>query len=1121
MILRFPNCEVLRLAIASEFVPQELAQTCVEGRIDDDGSVWLKSEETLRRKTLAELKPLGVQQKRSVEGDFKPFSCWHQLLPLSTVDWTCNAHQETLFQISEDETFAEMVVEMLRLGNDRQQFARLAEPTPSHLLRVTEAPHYTLLRATEAEDEPTAFSEAAPRVWVEYGFQHPLAKLLQPPIDHWLLIRSDQTWQLIHPPKLKDIYRAIDLSIESEHAVLSADIEPQRIRVPIRFNDSSATDPAELWVIQEDAIAKMESFIESSPDSLVRRLLFAVAEDPSPESHEPWVILRVRPSKEPPPILVIQASAYRSYLRIPNLFLPLGKRLQPPLRRDAVIQLIAPTPERVHWLMPGIDRGFTPQSVDDSAFLPLSDWVDYVLDHHAESLSTWVASHQFDFESFICDDELLDAPTKSRTTNKKLTTNKKRTNTQKKTKQAESRQPRKRPAQTISSELETTTLEPGHWELQLARLESDYRQSTEPLESVERSRRWSEMGIANSHLRRARDTTICFANACWNIDHEESENDSEEINVKERLERWLESELRCVGVQEQDHHWLDWELSATRPQDGHPGLIAALVIAGECHQHLTDQILEKPRAVIDCLLQHENRLPVRAAWMAWMSMYRYSGKDLLMLARARDRVLERLFHRGLTPEFDLPAFLRSDVAEENGRLRRVRDHLPELRESVRNWIVESEFGNQDPQTLCYVDLIFSYAFARLGEFTTCHELLHASEESLQNKDVVHRWILDAYTQRIQQAIDGQPRDGALNAGLTSALETMDRGQQYLIDRLRQRSRILEPHANVDAFENFLVRATDELGQQLDELEKTAEPTELASRLDALLDRHKNPDEMLRILPIAFLVAPRLGERYATKLIERVWSVIDACQDSFDQAALLHRAILVAAHFGRVDLVQSLVEVMDQSLPELVHQYCTLSPTDRQQTEAIERLLNQSFRGMRRLGMREQIERIYTRVAELIESTSESNGGQQSDRLLLSLAAGWFFFGQSEPARNITQNMMNRLQGESHLDPINTRLLCAYIEAVANAPAEEAVRLVRDVFFVDDRSIPKIANVAKSLSTDSHYSISHLDIVEAAVLALLSEDVALSSESRRWLDQDEYLVRQKIHRDMRLAVERAE
>jgi len=57
-------------------------------------------------------------------------------------------------------------------------------------------------------------------------------------------------------------------------------------------------------------------------------------------------------------------------------------------------------------------------------------------------------------------------------------------------------------------------------------------------------------------------------------------------------------------------------------------------------------------------------------------------------------------------------------------------------------------------------------------------------------------------------------------------------------------------------------------------------------------------------------------------------------------------------------------------------------------------------------------------------------------------------------------------------------------------------------------------VRNTQTTQGLYSLLHLSIVESLVLALVGEDFALGETARRWLDEDEYLVRRRIHADMK-------
>jgi len=67
---------------------------------------------------------------------------------------------------------------------------------------------------------------------------------------------------------------------------------------------------------------------------------------------------------------------------------------------------------------------------------------------------------------------------------------------------------------------------------------------------------------------------------------------------------------------------------------------------------------------------------------------------------------------------------------------------------------------------------------------------------------------------------------------------------------------------------------------------------------------------------------------------------------------------------------------------------------------------------------------------------------------------------------------------------------------------------------------RVERVQDAYVTNSHYSLSRLRVVEAVVLALVSDDLTVDKAGRRWLDEDEYLVRRRIHHDVRAAMNQA-
>ena len=127
--------------------------------------------------------------------------------------------------------------------------------------------------------------------------------------------------------------------------------------------------------------------------------------------------------------------------------------------------------------------------------------------------------------------------------------------------------------------------------------------------------------------------------------------------------------------------------------------------------------------------------------------------------------------------------------------------------------------------------------------------------------------------------------------------------------------------------------------------------------------------------------------------------------------------------------------------------------------------------------------------------------------MLQVASGWLYFGDTEAARAILDAARTALF-DVNLPPVEqTQLACAYVTALGQAPLDVSMPRILELF-------RKLTSVHDAFTTNSHYSLSRLDVIEAAILALVTEDFKVSPEARRWLDDDEFLVRRRIHRTMR-------
>ena len=1127
-MLRFPDLDVLRLALTSGIIPPEISQAPATAAFDDAGAAWVEPAHALPRGTLAELRLLGVETRARGVAPGEAVGCWPQLLPLRRDPEAGHPDATTpvIFALPAGQVPG-MVAEILRLGNDRQGLRWLAgeDGTEPHaLLRVVGPPYYSLLRALDRGDRdagPCAFVERAPRRLVEVGYSHPLLDRITPPPGRVLLMRAPRTWTILPEGAYRDIYEVLDFAIP-DAPLRWRDVElAHRLAVPVRLTRGNAGEAAELWVIRDDPGAQLDALVRGVDSKLLARLAFAVG------THDgrTRVVLRTRPSRLPPPVLVLEGTGYRPYLRLSNLFLPVGVRLHPPLRRDAVAKLLAADPARVTWLEPREDGGFVPESLPDDAFRPLDQWVDYVLDREHVALDAWVQAARFDFEPFACRD---DDPGTAKAPPRDPRRRKGRKEDEEPA-TAEATPGRLWPFRRIKAarpkggaEVEPlATIEPDEAQRRLGELEARFLGLTTPLDDEERRDLWREMAGLNAVLARAGDATACWAHALWEVDEPPAA----------WLRAWAEAESAAAGRPIASGEDLDRLLAEPRPAPADLRVLAAALALAAREGAPMPGLPARLGRVQHLLERSESLLPVRVAWLAWGAVVRLTGGDVLALARARDRTLERLHHQGLSPDLDLPGFLRFGGEAAGPRARLIRDHLQSLHPAARAWLGRGRWTST--YTAGLADLMFAYGHARLGDADECNRLLRSGLGALKSNDPVPKLLGRAFDSRVRQALAGKAGVGPLPDDLMAKLDRMgkdgseeqqkrEKSERYVVDRLREHSRILEPHEKIDPYRYWYGHTQDPLSLELAELVDLQDRDALAERAGRLLAARRSGSkaatEDARVLGTALDVAFRLGDAFARGLLGRVLPAVERLDDPGPRAVLLEKGVHLAAHFDQPGHVQAYVGRFERLLGKAAGPGAI---------QAIEPLMGRCFRGLRALGMRDEIGRLLDGMAALVlrergvsaadpaglrtaRAAGEPAEWSRTLMLLLHVAAGWSYFGRADHAVPVLDEVRTLLLEGELMPVLQTSLACAYARALGHFPAEVALPRVADLF-------QNLERVHDTFTTNSHYSLSRLDLIEAVVLTLVSDDFTLDQAGRRWLDDDEYLVRRRIHRDVRAAL----
>ena len=91
-------------------------------------------------------------------------------------------------------------------------------------------------------------------------------------------------------------------------------------------------------------------------------------------------------------------------------------------------------------------------------------------------------------------------------------------------------------------------------------------------------------------------------------------------------------------------------------------------------------------------------------------------------------------------------------------------------------------------------------------------------------------------------------------------------------------------------------------------------------------------------------------------------------------------------------------------------------------------------------------------------------------------------------------------------PDKKKLACAYASVLGQAPVELALPRLEELF-------RRLGQLANTLTTNTHFSLYHIALIEAVVLAIVSDDFTIGPAARRWLDEDEFRVRARVRSDL--------
>jgi hypothetical protein len=1138
--LFFPNVNALRLALLSGLVPPEVSRTPAAAGFDAQGRLWLETAELPPRENLAALARMGVQALGGTGVPTARVSCWAELLPLRPS--TDPPPGPVLFLVP-DRVLAQFVARLRRAHSGPTGIAVTpTDPPGVSWVSVRDAPAALLAESLEPGCPAEAFAEQAPGVWARVGWRHPIPDHLPVPPGRVLLIRPPRSLVAV-PDRVPS-----PTTDEFPLPALPAPARPPApaVSIPVRLwlSPRPARGRESLWVLDEDAGAAFWDFCDGADERLLRRL------DAAPVGSGEGRRLVVRSTgKKGAPALPL-AAGFAPEPRVAGLFVPADRQLRPRLRVQELTRVLGLAPGRVVWLETGSDGGVVPHAVEEVAFRPLPELIEYTRPPTGR-LTVEQAVQRFPLPGFQPPCEPLALPEEDadaappgvgearaaaegvgrepgwiaralRGLVARLRT------VREGSPPAPPQRPHANPApgaeRSDRSLASPDALLHGHdWAVRRRELEARLFRDLPHLGPTGRAERWADLAGVYSATGNAQDAAVCWMNAVW----------ESPVAPAAWLEHWLAHECRAARLPAGRGALERWLSEPGRPGVGRVAA-AYTALVGSAAAPPAEFVSTLPRILV-FLDQHFDDLPVRAAWLARLVAARACAGDALGLARWRDRVLARLSDRGPGLDLDEPSFLRFHGTATAEQFQTAREWLVRARESALKWVQDQATGGDlatggglrsaglDPETestAAYAQFMFAWGLGCLGERTRAKDWAGKARKIVARAagpgvdPAVHAVLGDLFLFRIKEVQEGRPAKAELPADLTARIDRLSESDRYAVNRLREHARILEPLATVRAHRGQDLKVfwgTDLLGERLSVLAARAEHDHVADEAEALLRLcAENPTTTTvpRIVLTLLEVAPRLRPAAMTRAIDLLPDALDWLEawlaagpwpdDERSGALVVYQSRMIARAFTGAGAFPA--ELVGPATGALVRRLVAAGDALRLPLLSA---CAPAFRCLHRLALHGEAENLVRHLDVRLADGEILTPAPAR----LGLAAGWYTAGNEEEAKRFLDEARDRLFLAGNLkDASRTNLALAYAETLGFAPSRIAHGRLEELF-------QRLGKVKITGATNRYYTLQPLRIVDTVVRAVVTDEFALGSSVRGWLDDDEFLIRSRIHRDL--------
>ncbi|HET6573680.1 MAG TPA: hypothetical protein VFG68_08780 [Fimbriiglobus sp.] len=1132
--LCFPNPDALRLALASGIVPPEAARQPVRGAADAHGRTWADVPDGFPKDALAALARIGVTLHGPGTGPpTRDLSQWAELLPLRPNPAAPSG--PALIEVRDDD-LARLTADLRRLGSPPLS-VRLVPDGDRAWLTVRAVPVFTALSLAGDGSRAEVYVPQAPGVWVLSGWEHPLGANLAPPDGTTALLHPGREWRTVPDTPATPEPEAYSLPTR-EPRWRPDPLVPEPFPVGLSLRPvAGASGHETLWILPGEPADRLGELARDNGERILHEFRAAVLRGPEFATRTALIAVgrQVRPPALPP-----RVRGMVPHGELLTLYLPTGFGFAPSVRTRSLAHLLDVSPDVSVWVEPGPAGGFTVHRSPVSAFRPLGDLIRYGAPTARELSIVRATSGLLAVPRFVAEPD-----TQTAAVSHPVTTRAPAANPQARHGSTTGRWLDRikgrlfggksgpiRSVKRVRADSPPVPTQPVGWareKLASPRallLDSDWSARRGALEQrvltelprrapPDRAGLWVELAEVYAALGNHADAAVCWLNAAW-------DGGPATPSV---LGNWLRAEARAARV-DRDASDLGAVLGLLTPAQAARVTAAHLVWAAAQPAPPAGMMSHLPRALA-LLKDHEANVPARAVWLARSAAARLTGGDPLALARCRDRLFRRLTEKGPGLDLDAPSFLRFRGSTASDRWLTARDWLARVRDPVHRWFGRLagpgrlQWAGIDPEANCtsaYADLILAWGLSRLGDRARARDLEAHADAVLRRaggdaaEATVHRILRAAFGERIRSAEDGRPDRPGLPLEAAAELARLDDLGRYAVDKLRAHCGVLEPVDLVNPYRGrdlggFL--GADPLGDRLARLlarpDLAPDPAEGRALL-AAAGADPTATTLPRVVFALLEVGPRLDPETAAgaivltaQAVELIPEWVRLSGSALDPAAAVRRfgsrLIAAAAHSaGLFHLPESFRRVAAAVR-------AAADTPDAPAVQVVERTAGLFFRTLRRLGLTAP-------AAELLAALAD---GATVGPRELGLAVGWFAIGDEDAGMRVLDAARERLFVPGIPDERErTAIAIAYAVAAGHAPPRIALARLEELFL-------RLGGVTAHGATNRYFTLKPLELIDTVVRAVVSDDFALGPGVRGWLDDDEYLIRRRITRDLESAM----